>query len=411
MKLSIPSRSCRNLSSLVVAVAMAAWGLRAADVSAPVAATTPETGAVAKIAFDSTVYDFEKVTGGQAVRHDFFFTNAGTAVLKITSVNASCGCTTAGEWTREVAPGAVGKIPLQFNSGNFSGAVTKTATVGCNDPATPTVMLQIKGTVWRPIEMTPQMAMLNVNAEMVSNATAVVRITNHAPEPLAVFEPASSNPQFAAEVRTNSPGQLFEVVVHSVPPLNVVNPHGVITLKTSSTNTPVLTFNAMCILQPSVLINPPRVVIPEAQLTGEWTTKVNFRNSLNRPLQLSDVAVNLPGARAELRELESGRTYEVTLVVPATARDAMNELALTLKSNFADYPSIRVPIVVVNANNAVTAQGIPLTARANRFLNRPQARAQVIPDPLDYEPAADHHPADGHEHEAAPKPPTPVAPK
>jgi len=401
MKPLFPFPSSRNLALLFVAAVAFPTSLRAADEPLAAGLLGGVTNGAPKIQFETLVFDFERVVGGQSVRHDFFFTNTGSALLKITSVNTSCGCTTAGEWTREVPAGGVGKIPLQFNSGNFSGAVTKTATVGCNDPATATLMLQIKGTVWRPVELSPQMVMLNVNSEMISNATAVVRVTNHAPEPLEVFEPASSNPQFAAEVRTNSPGKLFEVVVHSVPPLNASNPNGVITLKTSSTNTPVLTFNAMCVAQASVIVNPPQVVIQEARLTNDWTTKVSIRNGLNRPLVLSDVAVNLPGARAELLEVETGRAYEVTLVVPPAARQAVEKLALTLRSNFADYETIRVPIIVANASNPLSASGIPMTARAGRFITSPRAKPPVIPEPDDYLPAAD---GQSHPAEAAPAP-------
>src|SRR5436190_12650548 len=102
MKLQFSSRI--NLCVLAVGVA----GVRAfaADTNAPAAAGVP------KIQFASTVFDFDKVVGGLSVRHDYYFTNLGTATLKITSVNTSCGCTTAAEWTREVPPGGTGNIPL-----------------------------------------------------------------------------------------------------------------------------------------------------------------------------------------------------------------------------------------------------------------------------------------------------------
>jgi len=386
MKLPFPFPMNRNFFILLTAVVAMPSGLRAAD--GPAAVPLVATNA-ARIQWAETIFDFDKVIGGEPVRHDYYFTNTGNAVLKINSVNTSCGCTTAGEWTREVAPGGVGKIPVQFNSGNFSGKITKTATVTCNDAATPSVMLQIKGNVWRPVEISPQLAILNVNAELVSNATAVVRIVNHAPEPLAVYAPSSSNPQFAAEVRTNTPGQLFEVVVHSVPPLNFANPNGTITLKTSATNLPVLTFSAMCVVQPAVSVNPPRVVIQEAQLTNDWTGKFTIRSGLNRPLTLTYAAVNVPGGRADLHEVEAGRVFEVAIVVPPAARDVLQPLELTLKSNFPEYETVHVPILLVNASNAFTAQGIPMTARANRFLSSPEGRRALEPKPDEYLPSDD----------------------
>jgi hypothetical protein len=351
-----------------------------------------------KIQFAATVFDFERIVGGQMARHDFYFTNTGGSLLRISSVNTSCGCTTAGEWSREVPPGGVGMIPLQFNSGGFSGAVTKTATVSCNDPVTPSTTLQFKATVWRPVEVAPTVAMLSVNSELVSNATAVVRVTNHATEPLEVFDPVSSNPQFTAEIRTNTPGRLFEVVVRSVPPLNIANPHGVITVRTSSTNTSTLAINAMCVVQPPVLINPPRVIIPEAEFTSNWTARVNIRNGMVRPLKLTAPAVNVPGATVSLRELEADRAYELTVVVPPSARNTQLTAELTVQSNFADYETVRVPIVVINAANAMNAQGVPMTARATKFLASPEGRRALEPNPDEYVPPAEADDHAGHSH-------------
>src|SRR6266403_942449 len=89
----------------------------------------------AKIQFDEAIYDFGKVNSGEVVKHSFVFTNIGTTTLEIKDVRPGCGCTTAGTWDKIDEPGKTGSIPLQFNSANFGGMVTKSATVICNDPS------------------------------------------------------------------------------------------------------------------------------------------------------------------------------------------------------------------------------------------------------------------------------------
>src|SRR5207247_9850118 len=86
----------------------------------------------AKIQFADTVYDFGKVNSGEVVKHSFVFTNIGTATLEIKDVRPGCGCTTAGTWDKQIEPGKIGSIPLQFNSANFGGMVMKQATVLCH---------------------------------------------------------------------------------------------------------------------------------------------------------------------------------------------------------------------------------------------------------------------------------------
>src|SRR5688572_2263781 len=135
-------------------------GLSLAAVNLLAQAPVGDTNAAAKIQFQATNYDFGKLSSGQAARHDFVFTNVGNAVLEITGVRPSCGCTAAGEWSKTVEPGKTGIIPLQFNSAGFSGTVVKTATVTCNDPASPSLTLQLSGNVWREIDAVPQFAVL-----------------------------------------------------------------------------------------------------------------------------------------------------------------------------------------------------------------------------------------------------------
>src|SRR6266540_6974319 len=146
-------------------------GVAVGPAQAEDAVTPPEKNVAApesagpKIQFAGTVYDFGKVSSGEVVKHEFVFTNIGTATLEIKDVRPGCGCTTAGTWDKLVEPGKTGKIPLQFNSANFGGAVLKQATVTCNDPGQSNVTLQIKGTVWKAIDVTPTMAVFNVSSE------------------------------------------------------------------------------------------------------------------------------------------------------------------------------------------------------------------------------------------------------
>src|SRR5262245_56999464 len=80
------------------------------------ATVAPAAAAEPKIQFAEIVHDLGKIGAGQVVRHDFIFTNTGTATLEIKEVRPSCGCTTAGTWDKQVEPGKTGLIPLQFNS-------------------------------------------------------------------------------------------------------------------------------------------------------------------------------------------------------------------------------------------------------------------------------------------------------
>jgi len=132
-----------------------------------------------RIQFAATEFDFGKLKAGDVIKHAFVFTNTGTATLEITDVRPSCGCTTAGSYDRQVAPGQTGSIPLQFNSTGFNGELGKVVTVICNDPAQSSLILRIKGTVWIPVEVTPATVVFKISSDSEVRETRSARIVSN----------------------------------------------------------------------------------------------------------------------------------------------------------------------------------------------------------------------------------------
>ena len=343
---------CPPATLLLAALIVANFSTYAADappaaVPAPTPAGTPTVPAkasLAKIQFATPVYDFGKVTAGDVVSYTYIFTNIGTETLTLSSVAPSCGCTTAGDWSRSVEPGKTGTIPIRFASANAAGPVGKTVTVNCNDPATPTVVLQIKGTLWQPIEVNPRYAMLNATTESPSTSVTV-RITNNTEQPLIVYPPESNNKAFTAEMTTNQPGKVFEVVVKTVPPLAAGSVTGNINLKTSATNMPTISITAFVNVQPVVTVNPPSITLPAGPVAQVLPSVVTIRNTGTNALVLSEPAINVKGVDVQLKEVEPGRHFTVTLTFPVGFEIAPgNQVELTLKSNQAQSPVLKVPV-------------------------------------------------------------------
>jgi len=301
-------------------------------------------GSGPRIVFATPVYDFGQVKGGEVVKYTYVFTNVGGAILQVSNVQASCGCTTAGKWSRQVEPGQSGSIPIQFNSVNFGGAVGKSITVTCNDPNQPTVVLQIKGNIWKPIDVMPQIAVLNVTADAPSNATTV-RIVNNEQAPLTLSVPESNNRAFATELRTNQPGKEFQLIVKTVPPL-AGSVQGQITLKTSSTNMPVINVTAWANMQQAVMVMPSQITLPAAPLANPVVSTISIRNNGTNALALTEPAMNGKGVAVQLKELRPGRYFTLTVSFPAGFEMARGEkVELSVKSNHPQFPMIKVPVI------------------------------------------------------------------
>ena len=280
-----------------------------------------------------------------AVKHDFIFTNTGEGLLEVTDVHPGCGCTTAGSWSRKVEPGQTGTIPIQFNAGGYSGAVTKGITVTCNDKSHPTVMLQIKGTIWKPVDAIPQYAIFNGTAEALASATSVIRIINNEDPPLTVSAPESNNKIFAAELRTNQPGKEFEVVIRIAGTLDAPRTQGLITVKTSSTNEPTINITTLASLQPTLVATPPQINLPLGVITNKLPVTIFIRNNGTSPLKLSDPEVNAAGVDVAMKEIEPGRYSSLTVTFPPEFTIAKDEkVELSVKTDHAQIPTFKVPV-------------------------------------------------------------------
>jgi len=207
------------------------------------------TNAGPRIQFAAPIYDFGKVVWGDVVRHDFFFTNTGNGLLVIKDVRSTCGCASATNTTREVQPGNEGIISVEFHTSNFNGLVTKAVTVYSNDTNQPVATLELKGNVWRPIEITPPSAAFTGILDSPTNNFRVVRIVNNQQQSLILSLPESNQRMIAAELKTNQLGQDYQLVVRLVPPLGSGNIFGEIKMKTSAPQMPLLTIPVWAVPQ------------------------------------------------------------------------------------------------------------------------------------------------------------------
>jgi len=322
------------------------------------------------------VYDFGRAKAGELVKYSFVFTNGGDELLEVHSVQPSCGCTTAGDWSHKVNPGETGKVAIQFNSANFNGPVFKTISVTSNDKQKPVVVLQLKGTVWKPIELVPPYTVLNVPPDAMS-ASASIRIINNTDEPLALSDAQSNNKSFTPTLTTTKPGKEFQLTVSAGESLNLGNIQGKVSFKTSWTNIPTLDVPFWVNVQAPVMVIPPHVLVPHAPLVGKTPTTVTIQNNSTNALTLSEAAVNVPGVDVQIKEIQPGRVFHALLTFPEGFEiPAGTQAVLTMKTSSARMPEIRVAISQT-ARPAAAAPVAPKPQQPAAAVVNPAPRVQA----------------------------------
>jgi Protein of unknown function (DUF1573) len=112
------------------------------------------------------------LTDKTAVAH-FKYKNTGDKPVKITSVHASCGCTTAALAKDTVAPDESGEIVATFTIGDRSGVQTKTITVRTDDQPEQATTLKLKATIPQLLQLAPVFLFWSAKDELIPKVITV----------------------------------------------------------------------------------------------------------------------------------------------------------------------------------------------------------------------------------------------
>ena len=98
---------------------------------------------------NATTVDLGKIKGATQNEVEFKFTNTGKSDLFIRHVRPTCGCTAIAQGQQDVGikPGQSSSIKATFNSGGYTGKVTKAIYVYANDPLKSEVVLMLTAEV------------------------------------------------------------------------------------------------------------------------------------------------------------------------------------------------------------------------------------------------------------------------
>jgi hypothetical protein len=350
----------------------------------PAPAAFSADGLGPRIQFNTENYNAGTNLAGDPIRYSFTVINTGDETLVLSNVIPNCGCTTvggtapgsAGAWTREIAPGQTGVIPIQVVTSNLRGQIAKTVKVISNDRTRPNATLQITGVVWLPIEVSPQpTAYFSLMPDSTNQNTQVLRIFNRMETPLSLSDPQSTTNAFSAVLKTNVPGREFELAISAAPlahlpaSLSTTIVQGEISLKSSATNRNPLTIPVFETIAPEITVFPPNIPLPAGPLTQPSTSHVTIRDNIAN-FTLSDPAANVPGVKVSMTMMQTNRIYVLTVVFPqGFAAQPGQNVVLTVKTDNPRFPEITIPVTL--------APGVALPIPPPQVLTPPADAAAV----------------------------------
>jgi hypothetical protein len=149
------------------------------------------------------------LTDKTAVAH-FKYKNTGDKPVKITSVHASCGCTTAALAKDTVGPNESGEITATFNIGGRSGVQTKTITVVTDDQPEQPTTLKLVATIPQLLEIKPIFLFWSAT-DVLNPKTITVDVGKDFP--VTKLDVSSTDKSITTEVQPAADKKEFKIIV------------------------------------------------------------------------------------------------------------------------------------------------------------------------------------------------------
>ena len=188
--------------------------------------------------FPETHFDFGKSVQGELIEHDFVVTNEGTTPLRIAKVTLTPPLL-ATRIPGEIAPGATAAVHTQLDTSQLQGSFSGEIVVYIRGDDSPLTTLAFEGVVVTPIEVSPMPAFFVVG-QRGQGAERAIDLINHEAQPLHIECVDHGAPAFSTRLDTVQPGQRYRLNVNLRPDGPAGKRTDVITLRTSSANTPTL---------------------------------------------------------------------------------------------------------------------------------------------------------------------------
>lgn len=338
-------RSFLRLLAVIVTVSLAS--AQTSETKRPGAPRSERTSGP-RLSIDAPSHDFGKVRQGTTLRHLFKLANTGGSSLDISDIESSCGCTTVGDWPKTIKPGDSALLPIELDTAQFLGPVTKAITVISNDPAQETV-LELKADIWTPITVSNPTLIIPSGSDPAAAATRTVTIRNETDTPLMLGAPESDSPRFKATLRELEHGRSFEVAVSTVPPLAEGTHTGTIKLSSSNKDMPVVSVRVVATVLPAVQLAPAEFLLPSTKLDLPEKRFAVVLNNRAFDLKVTDVETNAPGVTLTTTSSPDGRQFTITLNFPSGfAFPEGEKLAVRGRTNHPGMPTFEIPIRAVS---------------------------------------------------------------
>lgn len=164
----------------------------------------------AGLVFDADVVQETAAATQTTHESKFRFKVQGDRPITIKEVQTTCGCLSATADKKTYAPGETGTVSAVISLGAFEGEITKSVYVHSDDPAASKLQLQMKITIPKLMEITPDVTTWQVGDPPVTRTVTIKVLYD---KPIEVTRVTTERKKFALELKEITKGREYQIKI------------------------------------------------------------------------------------------------------------------------------------------------------------------------------------------------------
>lgn len=390
LNVKVLARRCALVLTLAAAPAvMAEDAPSAAPGTAAPAVSTPAAdpnGKAPSIFSPEPSFLFGKRDSESEVKHEFTIVNVGTDTLEVKNVRTSCGCTVAELAKKVLAPGEETVVSATLKLKGKQGKLTKDITVESNDPNQPMYKLHLEGEAVPAILYDPQFFKFGRVEDDETHTATVSLKANKEGLSFKITNVEVADKTLKADVKTLEEGRDYEITLSNTEPMKEGNLNALVNISTDNPDRPMIQIRANAQVIGKLEVLPDQLNVT---YSGDETKKTTqyMRVGIGRvkEFKITEVSTDAPGVTTEL--IERGSNNYNIKVADIPGNESVEGKSVTIKTNLADSPEIKIPFNLVKLGGA---KGLGASLGALRGAGAPPAlpgAAPAAPAPAPAAPA------------------------
>lgn len=295
---------------------------------------------------DNYTWDIGSIYEGDLTNYTLKCRNVGTMDLSIDKVDVSCDCLIVQDYPRSIASGSEGEIKLMLNSNGQQRGLDKQLIISSNDPISPNIVMDVVGYIKSNKLLTSPRTIDFLSPRRTDNPSRDVYIPSISDDPVEITSVSSDSPfvdaTFEKTTDTQRPGYIVTAVLKPSAPIGEFKTDLII--NSNHPKQPKAEIPVVAKIKGDIDLDCDMFFLGLVKKGNEAKSTITISTAGKDILKIKKIDCSLKYASVDIATKTSDKQYLLTTTLKPDAPIGNIRGEVTIHTNNADQPEIKVPV-------------------------------------------------------------------